>query len=61
MKKSEVPEDENEEFDFEKDLSINKYRLDEECLSHSSLYFRYAEAAAQAKKMFQELRTTLNW
>ena len=44
----------SEEFDFEKDLSINKYRLDEECLSHSSLYFRYAEAAAQAKKRGKE-------
>ena len=37
------------EFDFEKDLSINKYKLDEECLSHSSLYFRYAEASITAK------------
>lgn len=37
------------QFDFEKDLSINKYKLDEECLSHSSLYFRYAEASITAK------------
>ena len=37
------------EFDFAKDLSINKYKLDEECLSHSSLYFRYAEACISAK------------
>ena len=59
MKKSEVPEDENEEFDFEKDLSINKYRLDEECLSHSSLYFRYAEAAAQAKKNVSRAKNNL--
>lgn len=51
MKKSEVlaKEKEDEEFDFEKDLSINKFRLDEECLSHSSIYFRYAEAQAKAK------------
>jgi hypothetical protein len=38
-----------EEFDFEKDLSINKFRLDEECLSHSSIYFKYAEAQQNAK------------
>lgn len=37
------------QFDFEKDLSINKYKLDEECLSHSSIYFRYAEASIAAK------------
>jgi hypothetical protein len=49
MKKSEVLAKDEEEFDFEKDLSINKFRLDEECLSHSSIYFRYAEAAAKAK------------
>lgn len=37
------------EFDFEKDLSIHKFRLDEECLSHSSIYFKYAEAQQDAK------------
>lgn len=35
--------------DFKKDLSINKFRLDEECLSHSSRYAYYAEAQAAAK------------
>lgn len=50
MKKSEVmAQKSNNEFDFEKDLSINKYKLDEECLSHSNLYFRYAEACITAK------------
>lgn len=39
----------SKEFDFEKDLSINKFRLDEECLSHSSIYFKYAEACQEAK------------
>ena len=38
-----------ENLDFEKDISINKYRLDEECLSHASIYARYAEAQAEAK------------
>lgn len=59
MKKSEVPEVENEEFDFEKDLSINKYRLDEECLSHSSLYFRYAEAQQEAKNKVSRAKNNL--
>lgn len=45
MKKEEI----ENEFDFEKDLSINKFKLDEECLSHSSIYFRYAEAQQEAK------------
>lgn len=34
---------------FEKDLVIDKYRLDEECLSHSGLYAYYAEAQASSK------------
>ena len=37
------------ELDFEKDLGINKYKLDEECLSHSVLYYRYGELLADAK------------
>src|SRR5574344_1455818 len=44
-----VQKSKEKQFDFEKDLSINKYKLDEECLSHSSLYFRYAEASITAK------------
>lgn len=43
-KKSKEPE-----FDFEKDISINKFKLDEECISHSSLYGRYASACSDAK------------
>lgn len=56
MKKSEV---ETEEFDFEKDLSINKFRLDEECLSHSSIYFKYAEAQADAKSKVAKAKDNL--
>lgn len=37
------------DFNFEKDISINKYKLDEECLSHATLYFNYADACVQAK------------
>ena len=40
---------ENYDADFQKELSINKYKLDEECLSHSSRYAYYAEACAVAK------------
>ena len=50
----------DEEFDFEKDLSINKFRLDEECLSHSSLYFRYAEAQQKAKSEVSRAEDNLN-
>lgn len=51
MTKAEVmaQKSEEEKLDFEKDISINKYKLDEECLSHSSLYSRYASAQASAK------------
>lgn len=40
---------EEETLDFDKDVSINKYRLDEECLSHSGIFARYAELQADAK------------
>ena len=41
MKKSEL--------NFENDLGIDKYKLDEECVTHSALYYRYSELAANAK------------
>lgn len=37
------------ELDFAKDISINKFKLDEECLSHAGLYYNYGEAQASAK------------
>jgi hypothetical protein len=37
------------EFDFEKDISIDKYRLDQECVTHSVMYYRYNSLAADAK------------
>jgi len=37
------------ELNFERDLSIDKYKLDEECISHSALYYRYSELVANAK------------
>jgi len=39
----------NKELNFEKDLSIDKYKLDEECVSHSVFYYRYSEMEADAK------------
>jgi hypothetical protein len=42
-------EKENQQDDFQKELSINKYKLDEECLSHSGRFAYYAEACAVAK------------
>ena len=63
MKKSEYQaqkekESENE-VDFEKDISINKYKLDEECLSHSSLYFRYSSMQADAKTRVSKAKDNL--
>lgn len=49
MKKSEVMAKNQDLLDFEKDISINKYKLDEECLSHSSIYARYSLKEAEAK------------
>ena len=47
------------EMDFEKDISINKYKLDEECLSHSNLYARYASAQADAKTAVSKAKDNL--
>lgn len=45
--------------DFQKDLSINKFKLDEECISHPSIYGYYAEAQAQAKVEVSYLKDAL--
>ena len=47
------------ELDFEKDISINKYKLDEECLSHSAIYSRYASAQAEAKTTVSKAKDNL--
>jgi hypothetical protein len=47
------------ELNFEKDLSIDKYKLDDECLSHPVLYYRYSEMAANAKNQAGVLADTL--
>lgn len=38
-----------DDFDIKNDLKINKYKLDEECLTHASIYNRYAEMATKSK------------
>ena len=50
-----------EDIDFQKELSINKYRLDEECLSHSSKYAYYAEAQALAKSELAKAKDNLEY
>ena len=37
------------ELNFDQDLGIDKYRLDQECVTHSQLYYRYSEMTASAK------------
>ena len=61
MTKAEVMAKKSKEakLDFEKDISINKYKLDEECLSHSSLYGRYASMQADAKTQVTKAKDNL--
>lgn len=63
MTKAETLKKEKERVDeddtFEKDISINKYKLDEECLSHASRYAYYAEASAVAKANVSEAKDRL--
>lgn len=40
------------ETDYEKDLVVDKYKLDEECVRQPMLYMKYAKLAAEAKKQF---------
>ena len=51
----------NEEIDFEKELKINKYKLDEECLSQASRYAYYAEAYALAKSDVAQAKDNLSY
>ena len=51
MKKSEL--------NFEQDLSIDKYKLDQECVTHSALYYRYSELVANAKNQVGVLQDNL--
>ena len=61
MTKAEVMAQKSEEgmLDFKKDISINKYKLDEECLSHSGIYARYASKQAEAKTAVSKAKDNL--
>ena len=58
MTKAETLAKEN---DFQKELSINKYKLEEECLSHSGRYAYYAEAQSIAKCNVSEAKDNLEF
>lgn len=58
MTKAETMAKQNEN-DFHNDLKINKFRLDEECLSHSGRYAYYSEAQAIAKSNVSKQKDNL--
>lgn len=43
-----------EQLNIEQDLSINKYQLDSEAITLPGLYFRYSDAAREAKSLVSE-------
>ena len=49
-----------EDFDIKNDLKINKYKLDEECLTHASTYNRYAEMATKTKTELTKAKDKLS-
>lgn len=49
-----------EDFDIKTDLKINKYKLDEECLTHASTYNRYAEMATKTKTELTKAKDKLS-
>lgn len=48
-----------EDFDIQKDLSINQFKLDLEAMSLPSVYFRYSDAVREAKEIVSEKKDTL--
>lgn len=49
-----------DDFDIKSDLKINKYKLDEECLTHASTYNRYAEMATKSKTELTKAKDKLS-
>lgn len=49
-----------DDFDIETDLKINKYKLDEECLTHASTYNRYAEMTLKTKTELTKAKDKLS-
>lgn len=50
-----------DEMDFQKELSINKYKLDEECLSHASKYAYWSEAYIIARNDYGVKKDNLTY
>lgn len=48
-----------EDFDIQKDLSINQFKLDLEAMSLPSVYFRYSDAVREAKEVVSEKKDAL--
>lgn len=61
MTKEETLAMEKSDEDFQKDLQVNKYKLDEECISHASRYAYYAEACTVAKSNVSEAKDNLEY
>lgn len=51
----------NDVDNFQNELSINKYKLDEECISHASRYAYYSEACALAKSNVSKAKDNLEF
>lgn len=49
-----------DDYDIENDIKINKYKLDEECLTHASTYNRYAEMATKTKTELTKAKDKLS-
>lgn len=49
-----------DDYDIENDIKINKYKLDEECLTHASTYNRYAEMVTKTKTELTKAKDKLS-
>lgn len=49
-----------DDFDIENDIKINKYKLDEECLTHASTYNRYTEMVTKTKTELTKAKDKLS-
>ena len=50
-----------EDIDYQKELDINKYKLDEECLSHATRYAYWADAYVSAKNEYGVKKDNLSF
>lgn len=49
------------ELNYEKDLEIDKFQLDKECLTHAKMYYNYAEAAQDAKARISKAKDNVEF